>query len=634
VLIDGQELRAASLSSVRGASALLTQDPVLFDDTVAANIGYGSPEASAEEITAAAQAAAAHDFIMRMPQGYQTHVGEAGNRLSGGERQRIAFARAMLRNTPILLLDEPTSALDAESEAKVQGAMERLLRGRTVVMIAHRLSTVQKADLICVMEMAGSSNRARTASSSRGAGNTAACSTPNSSAMSRSVRLPGLDLGPGRAPGGFVGETALSLYGAAGHFAEPLVGSFLNWRRKRGKEDATRGSERFGRTNRARPDGPLIWLHASSVGETVSALPLIERLVAAGTTVLLTTSTVTAAQIADSRLAAGAIHQFVPVDTPQAVDRFLEHWRPGLVLFAESELWPTTLRAIARHSVPLVLVNARMSERSFRAWQAFVPIARAVLGRTAHCLAQSAQDGARLEALGARRVRVCGNLKFDAPPPPAEPSELLRLRRELSGRPVFLAASTHPGEEGPVLAAHRELLGQNPGLLTILAPRHPQRGEALESEVLKAGLSISRRSRREPLSATTDVYLADTIGEMGLWYRLADLAFLGGSLAPRGGQNPIEPAKLGVPIIRGPHVGNFREVYDALAAAEGVRCVENGAELSAAAGQLLARRPERDELARNARDCIQQFTGALDRTMASLEPYLNGLARDEASASP
>jgi subfamily B ATP-binding cassette protein MsbA len=152
VEIDGQNLRDATLASVRSASALLTQDPVLFDDTIAANISYGSEGASEAEIIAAAEAAAAHDFIIRLPEGYQTRVGEAGNRLSGGERQRIAFARAMLRNTPILLLDEPTSALDAESEAKIQGALDRLLRGRTVVMIAHRLSTVRKADMICYME--------------------------------------------------------------------------------------------------------------------------------------------------------------------------------------------------------------------------------------------------------------------------------------------------------------------------------------------------------------------------------------------------------------------------------------------------------------------------------------------------
>jgi 3-deoxy-D-manno-octulosonic-acid transferase len=440
------------------------------------------------------------------------------------------------------------------------------------------------------------------------------------------------DLVPGRNPGGFIGETVLTLYGAAGHLAEPLVGSFLGWRRKHGKEDAARGRERFGRTDRARPAGPLIWLHAASVGETVSALPLIERLTALGPSVLLTTSTVTASQIAQARLGDGAFHQFVPVDTPQSVDRFLHHWRPGLVLFAESELWPTTLRAIARHSVPLVVVNARMSDRSFRSWQAVLPVARAVLGRTDMCLAQSPCDGKRLEALGASRVVVCGNLKFDAPPPPADSGALHRLRQLVRGRPVLLAASTHPGEEAIVLAAHRDIARSAHGLLTILAPRHPQRGEALEAEVARAGLTACRRSRGEGPQPGTDVYLADTIGEMGLWYRLADLALLGGSMVARGGQNPIEPAKLGVPILHGAHVGNFRDIYDALAAVNAARLVGDSGSLADAAGSLLADAQQRQKVGARARRCIEEHAGALERTVAALQPYLMNLMCNEAAA--
>ena len=446
--------------------------------------------------------------------------------------------------------------------------------------------------------------------------------------------MPVLDLDPGRNRGGFLGETALALYGAVGHLAEPLVGSLLGWRRKQGKEDARRGSERFGRTDRDRPAGPLIWMHAASVGETVSALPLIERLTQLGPSVLLTTSTVTASQIAEDRQGKGAFHQFVPVDTPQSVGRFLDHWRPGLVLFAESELWPTTLRAIARHSVPLVVVNARMSDRSFRTWQALLPMARAVLGRTDLCLAQSTDDASRLEALGAGRVVVCGNLKFDTPPPPADDSELLRLRQRIGGRPVLLAASTHPGEEAPILAAHRKIAAAESRLLTIVAPRHPQRGEAVEGEIVGAGLTLSRRSRGDELQSGTDVYLADTIGEIGLWYRLALLAFLGGSLASRGGQNPIETVKLGVPVLHGTHVGNFREIYDALATAGAARIVRDSASLADAARILLADPSEREAVASRAQRCIAGSTGALDRTVAALNPYLTTLMRDEAAARP
>jgi 3-deoxy-D-manno-octulosonic-acid transferase len=444
---------------------------------------------------------------------------------------------------------------------------------------------------------------------------------------------PEADIAHSWSPGGVLGEAALSLYGAAGSLAFPAAGAFLSWREKRGKEDVARRGERFGTTTLKRPPGPLIWIHAASVGETVAAAPLILRLRARGPALLLTTGTVTAANVARRRLDGETMHQFAPIDIPTPVRRFLDHWRPDLALFAESELWPTTLKAVAHRALPLIVISARVSERSYRSWRTFPPLARAVLGRVELFLAQSPADAERLRQLGASRVRVCGNLKFDVPPPPADKSAVARIRDEIGDRSVLVAASTHPGEESAVVAAHAAIAHGGKRILTVIAPRHPKRGEAVAEEIRAAGLRVRRRSLGERLAEDTDIYLADTIGEMGLWYRLADVAFLGGSLVPHGGQNPIEPAKLLVPVLHGAHVDNFRDVYDALAAAQAVRTVRDGAALAEAVKDLIEHPRERERLAREARACVERFTGALDRTLEALEPYLATLCHDQAAAS-
>jgi 3-deoxy-D-manno-octulosonic-acid transferase len=428
------------------------------------------------------------------------------------------------------------------------------------------------------------------------------------------------------------GEAALALYGAVGRLAAPVVGAALRLREREGKEDGARRGERFGVAGQERPTGPLVWVHAASVGETVAAVPLVDRLLKLKSAVLLTTGTVTAAEVAKRRLPTGAIHQFVPIDTPPSVGRFLDYWRPGLALFAESELWPTMLRSLRLRALPLAVVNARMSERSFRSWSAVAPLARAVLGQAELFLAQTLADAERLKALGAHRVVVCGNLKFDAPPPPADEEAVAALKQAIGERCVLVAASTHRGEETAVIAAHAKVAADGTRLLTILAPRHPERGDEVAEEIAAKGLTFSRRSKDEPIGPETDIYLADTIGEMGLWYRLADFAFLGGSMVPHGGQNPIEPAKLLVPILHGGHVGNFRDVYDALIEAGAVIGVEDAASLADAVARLIASPAERDRLAREARACVERFGGALDRTLGALEPYLSQLGLSHEAA--
>lgn len=433
--------------------------------------------------------------------------------------------------------------------------------------------------------------------------------------------------------GSLLGEAAISLYGLAGSSAMPLAGALLNWRGRHGKEDAARRGERFGIAPRPRPDGPLVWVHAASVGETLTALPLIGRLALRGPAVLLTTGTVTGAQIVRNRLPLRAIHQYAPIDTPVAICRFLDHWRPDLVLFTESEFWPTILKELNARGVPLAVINGRVSDRSFRAWRIFRPVARAMLRRIDLCLAQTPLDAERLRLLGARRVLVSGNLKFDVPPPHAEAATLAAMRNAIGDRLVLVAASTHPGEEQPVIRAHAALARRGSKLLTIIAPRHPERGAALAEEVAAAGLAVRRRSTGETPEAATDIFIADTIGEMGVWYGLAGLAFLGGSLVPRGGQNPIEPAKLHVPVLHGPHVGNFREAYVALAAADAAVGVEGEASLLEAIEALVENPGMRTQIADKAQACVAGFAGALDRTLEALQPLLLPLVADAEAAA-
>jgi 3-deoxy-D-manno-octulosonic-acid transferase len=363
-------------------------------------------------------------------------------------------------------------------------------------------------------------------------------------------------------------------------------------------------------------------VHASSIGETSAALALIDRIGAQGLSLVLTTNALAGFQLAESRLGERMVHQYAPIDTPVPVDRFLDHWRPDLALFVESELWPTTLDGLTRRGTPLVLVTARMSERAFRDWRRLGPIARAVSSKLELVLAQSESDAGRYRQLGAEAVRVCGNLKFDVPPPACDAAALRQVRAAIGSRQVFLAASTHPGEETAVLSAHAALLRSGAKPLTIIAPRHPRRGAKLAAEAQSAGLSVALRSLGQPIAAATDVYIADTVGEMGLWYRVADLTFLGGSLVPRGGQNPIEPAQLGAAVLHGPYIGNFREIYAALDGAKAASSLRDTALLAETVRQLLADRAERLGMAERARACVARFKGALDRTMEALEPYV------------
>jgi 3-deoxy-D-manno-octulosonic-acid transferase len=423
----------------------------------------------------------------------------------------------------------------------------------------------------------------------------------------------------------FLGEAALAAYRGVGRALAPALPLLLRRRAAQGKVDRPRVAERTGKASLPRPAGRVAWVHAASVGETLAVVPLLARLVGDGLAVVLTTGTLTSAEIAGRRLPAGAVHQFAPLDVAPFVGRFLDHWRPQVAIFVESEIWPATIGELKRRSVPLAIVNARFSERAFRRWRRLGAVAAPLFARIALVLAQSGADAARFAAAGAPRVVVTGNLKWDAPPLAADPAALATLRAAIDGRPTWLAASTHPGEEEIVATAHKLVAARHPRLLTVIVPRHPNRGDEAAATVAAAGLAVARRSRGEGIDEAIAVYLADTLGELGLFYRLAPVAFVGNSLvAGGGGHNPIEAIQLGATVLHGPHVANFAEVFACLDAAVPQPGVDDAASLAVA---VLARLADpaaaRDEAARAAR-ALAPMSGALDRTLAALKPWLAG----------
>jgi 3-deoxy-D-manno-octulosonic-acid transferase len=381
----------------------------------------------------------------------------------------------------------------------------------------------------------------------------------------------------------------LQLYRAATTALEPFAAFLLERRAKAGKEDRTRLHERLARPTTRRPSGRLVWLHGASVGESLSILPLVERLRAErpDVAVLVTSGTVTSAELLARRLPAGAIHQFLPVDTPGGAKRFLDHWRPDMAVFVESELWPNLLLTAKARGVKLALVSAKLSDKSYARWQARPFAAHELFSGFDLILAQDGRAADRLIGLGGM-VAGEADLKFGSAPLPVDEASLASLRARLGDRPMLLAASTHPGEDEIVLGAWRALPANKdygrPRL--VIVPRHPERGLTVADLALAAGATVCLRSREPDGSA--EVIVADALGELGLWYRLADLALVAGSLvAGIGGHNPLEPARVDCPIVSGPHVENWLTAYADLRAADGVAFADASV-LSARLSDLLA----------------------------------------------
>lgn len=396
------------------------------------------------------------------------------------------------------------------------------------------------------------------------------------------------------------------IYALAGRAAAPLLRRMLARRVARGKEIPARLNERFGITPAIRPPGTLVWFHAASVGETLSILPVIDAL-AGRAEVLLTTGTVTSATLAAQRLPAYARHQFIPLDVPAWVDGFISHWRPSIAVFVESEIWPALISRIDAAGICRLLVNASMSARSAALWRRVPKFAETMIFGFRYIHVQSAADAANLQTLGAAGILQWGNLKFAAPALPYDEAALAGFQAQIPG-PVWLAASTHAGEEAIIIAAHDILRASLPGLVTIIAPRHPARGGEFSQ--------FPRRSLGQaPLAG--QVYIADTLGELGLFYRACPFAFIGGSLVPIGGHNLSEAARLGLPVITGPHTREIPEQIEKLKASGGLMEITDATSLAAAALHWL-REPDAARLAGAA--ARESFAGleALPARLAAL----------------
>jgi 3-deoxy-D-manno-octulosonic-acid transferase len=414
------------------------------------------------------------------------------------------------------------------------------------------------------------------------------------------------------------------LYTSATWLLTPLAPFILKRRLGQGKEDPVRLPERMGITRTSRPKGHLVWLHAASVGEAVSLLTLVDRFRQSrpDLRLLITTGTLTSAHLMAKRLPADVIHQFIPLDSPAYIARFLDHWQPDVGLIVESELWPNLILMAAKRGVKMGLINARFSQSSYEGWGKASGFLKSILTSFELILAQDSDSKLRLEARGARAVHSAGNLKFDAPPPTAAPEQLEALRQAVAGRPLWLAASTHPGEEDIISQAHILLKKTFPDLLTVLVPRHPERGVNIGDMLDAQGLRVATRTVSYLPPEVCDIMMVDTLGELGLFYALCPIVFVGGSLVPIGGHNLLEAARLNCALLTGSHTDNFKEVIETFKAAQAIDIVENAEELAARIALFLKDEAQRTTQADRALQAAQDLAGVTDKVWAHITPLL------------
>ncbi|WP_372965614.1 lipid IV(A) 3-deoxy-D-manno-octulosonic acid transferase [Marinobacter sp.] len=364
--------------------------------------------------------------------------------------------------------------------------------------------------------------------------------------------------------------------------------------------------------------GPVIWVHAVSVGETIAAGPLVRRLLAKelGATILLTAMTDTGLAQARKMFGDKVAYAYAPYDTPGSIRRFLNHVNPGILVILETEIWPNMIRQCRRRRVPVFLINARLSERSAVGYEKVKGLAAPVMKSISWVAAQAEPDAERFRRIGvaADRVEVTGSVKFDVDIPDDVRKASTAVRKILEGRKVWIAGSTHSGEDEQLLGAHQSIIEHHDDALLIIVPRHPERFDSVAAMAEDKGFRVARRSKNES-PENVQVYLGDTMGELMMLYGASDIAFVGGSLIERGGHNPLEPAAWGIPVFSGPHVFNFETIYDRLVADQGVQIVQGGADLARAVSHLMADPEECKAYGKRALAVVNKNRGALDKVV-------------------
>lgn len=420
----------------------------------------------------------------------------------------------------------------------------------------------------------------------------------------------------------------LTLYQGLTRIAKPYMNHLLQTRVKKGKEDETRLDERKGRASLPRPGGSLVWVHAASVGEAQSALILINRLLERykDARIMVTTGTKTSAELMVDRLPKQAFHQFYPLDHPEWVQRFLDHWRPDAVLWLESELWPNMLLDIQARDIPCVLLNARLSQSSFRSWKRLKRGALVLLSTFDRILTQNEAERHRFEALGAQNVVTAGNIKFSARPLACDDLELQLMKALIGSRPVWLYASSHAGEEAMAARVHERLKNAYPDLLTMIVPRHPERRDEIAKTLSPFGLEIVFRGEdKEKPQKDTDIYVADTLGELGLFYRLTSIALIGRSFSDDGGggHNPIEAGQLHCAVLSGPNVQNLQQIFDEMEKAQGCLRLKDEQGLIDALQRLFDSESELEALQQNAYSFANSQAQIVDLIMHEVSPLID-----------
>lgn len=427
------------------------------------------------------------------------------------------------------------------------------------------------------------------------------------------------------------------IYRGVTAIGRPALSMFLSHRQSKGKEDPLRLRERKGFASKMRPKGKLVWMHGASVGESLSMLPLITAITTAAQeeiTILVTTGTVTSARLMEKRLPDNCIHQFIPLDCPKWVDRFMAHWYPDVVLWFESDIWPNLIHAIGRDDIPGAFINARMSEKSYRRWKKSGSMITELLSHFDAAFTQTPQETQWFKELGIPETDYLGNLKYASKPLPVDDANLEKMREQVGDRYTFVFASTHDDEEAQAARMYSDIRDQIDDFLMIIVPRHPKRADDIRAAIATVSdtLTVSQRSRHEPVTDQTDLYIADTMGEMGLFYRLADVTAIGGSFVQFGGHNPIEPAQLKRPVYYGPGMFNFQAVCAEMEAANAADQVhdmdEMGQELITLASDHQLRQKKAElahEFALDKRDVVKRILSRLTDTFAKADIHLRDI---------